>query len=124
MSLSLSVAVFVVLRVNVLEYSGASKGLYWFETFYRIGSYIFGGGQVVLPLIVEQVVQYVDVCEQSIGKEVRLCVCVKRDKLLSHLRQCLASSALQQASVLVSALQQARLHPASVEPQMGQQMRG
>jgi chromate transport protein ChrA len=32
-----------------------------FETFYRIGSYIYGGGQVVLPLIIEQVVRYFDI---------------------------------------------------------------
>ena len=45
-------------------------GLYWFETFYRIGSYIFGGGQVVLPLIVEQVVQYKDECTMVMEKEI------------------------------------------------------
>ena len=49
-------------------------GLYWFETFYRIGSYIFGGGQVVLPLIVEQVVQYKDECSMVLEKE----ICTRR----------------------------------------------
>ena len=47
-----------------------AMGLYWFETFYRIGSYIFGGGQVVLPLIVEQVVQYKDECIMVTEKEI------------------------------------------------------
>ena len=49
----------IVLRVHFLEYKGDARGLYWFETFYRIGSYIYGGGQVVLPLIIEQVVRCV-----------------------------------------------------------------
>ena len=47
-----------------------AMGLYWFETFYRIGSYIFGGGQVVLPLIIEQVVQYKDECTVVLDKEI------------------------------------------------------
>ena len=59
----------IVLRTAVLDYQGSAMALYWFETFYRIGSYIFGGGQVVLPLIVEQVVQYTDKCEVIEGLE-------------------------------------------------------
>lgn len=31
------------------------KPLHWFEAFYRTGSIIFGGGQVVLPLIINEV---------------------------------------------------------------------
>lgn len=38
------------------------KELHWFEVFYRTGSIIFGGGQVVLPLLLEDVVQYEEVC--------------------------------------------------------------
>ena len=36
--------------------------LYWFESFYRTGSIVFGGGQVVLPLLLHGVVQYEDAC--------------------------------------------------------------
>lgn len=32
------------------------ESLYWFEAFYRTGSIIFGGGQVVLPLLQNEVV--------------------------------------------------------------------
>lgn len=35
----------VVVRGKV-DYSGAMRELYWFESFYRTGSIIFGGGQV------------------------------------------------------------------------------
>ncbi|CEL99834.1 unnamed protein product [Vitrella brassicaformis CCMP3155] len=40
--------------------------LHWFEAFYRIGSFIFGGGQVVLPMILETVVQF-DRCDPDAG---------------------------------------------------------
>jgi len=66
----------IVLRLSIgyTDGDGAAMGLYWFETFYRIGSYIFGGGQVVLPLIVEQVVQYKDECSMVLEKE----ICTRR----------------------------------------------
>ncbi len=38
-----------------------------FEAFYRTGSIIFGGGQVVLPLLLDDVVQYDRVCTTSGG---------------------------------------------------------
>ena len=47
--------------VNTSDYDG-NEELYWFEAFYRTGSIIFGGGQVVLPLLLKDVVQYEDVC--------------------------------------------------------------
>ena len=41
---------------------GSYPELHWFEAFYRTGSIIFGGGQVVLPLLLHDVVQYEDAC--------------------------------------------------------------
>ncbi|ACO69863.1 chromate ion transporter family, partial [Micromonas commoda] len=41
--------------VNTSDYDG-NEELYWFEAFYRTGSIIFGGGQVVLPLLLKDVV--------------------------------------------------------------------
>jgi hypothetical protein len=38
-----------------------------FEAFYRTGPIIFGGGQVVLPLLLDDVVQYDRVCTTSGG---------------------------------------------------------
>ncbi len=35
-----------------------SQGLSWFESFYRPGSIIYGGGQVVLPILLNECVQY------------------------------------------------------------------
>jgi len=64
----------IVLRTSVYDYEGHGRGVYWFETFYRIGSYIFGGGQVVLPLIIEQLVHYEDVCDSTSGKQ----MCVRK----------------------------------------------
>lgn len=42
---------------RVYSYSEAAP-LHWFELFYRTGSLIFGGGQVVLPLLLGEIVQY------------------------------------------------------------------
>uniref|UniRef100_A0A0C3SSE1 Chromate transporter n=1 Tax=Guillardia theta (strain CCMP2712) TaxID=905079 RepID=A0A0C3SSE1_GUITC len=46
----------IVLRTSVIKYEGSGRVLWWFESFYRTGSIIFGGGQVVLPLLVQEVV--------------------------------------------------------------------
>jgi hypothetical protein len=35
-----------------------AQPLHWFETFFRIGSLIYGGGQVVLPMLLTETVQY------------------------------------------------------------------
>jgi chromate transporter len=40
----------------------SNKELHWFEAFWRTGSIIFGGGQVVLPLLLNDVVQYETTC--------------------------------------------------------------
>jgi hypothetical protein len=45
----------VPLRTGTTKYEDA-KELHWFEAFYRTGSIIFGGGQVVLPLLLKDVV--------------------------------------------------------------------
>jgi len=45
----------IVLR-RIIDYQDA-KPLHWFEGMYRTGSIIFGGGQVVLPLMIEEVNQ-------------------------------------------------------------------
>lgn len=47
--------------VSRTEYA-SNKELHWFEAFYRTGSIIFGGGQVVLPLLLNDVVQYDSHC--------------------------------------------------------------
>jgi chromate transporter len=54
---------------NTTDYSDGrgTKVLHWFEAFYRTGSIIFGGGQVVLPLLLDDVVQYDRVCTTSSG---------------------------------------------------------
>jgi hypothetical protein len=34
-----------------------AQPLHWFESFYRVGSLIYGGGQVVLPMLIQETVQ-------------------------------------------------------------------
>ena len=51
---------------NTTDYADARE-LHWFEAFYRTGSIIFGGGQVVLPLLLKDVVQYNSVCTLDNG---------------------------------------------------------
>jgi len=58
---------FIVLRDNVDYYEAdgsisAHAAVHWFEAFYRTGSIIFGGGQVVLPLLLHEVVSFNEVC--------------------------------------------------------------
>jgi chromate transporter len=36
--------------------------LFWFASFYRVGALIFGGGQVMIPLLINVVIQYNQVC--------------------------------------------------------------
>eukprot|EP00803_Ostreobium_quekettii_P000313 evm.model.scf_193.4 EVM.evm.TU.scf_193.4 scf_193:26924-30002(-) len=47
-----------------------AEPLHWFEAFYRTGSIIFGGGQVVLPLIINEVTTQDCVLDADTGKEV------------------------------------------------------
>jgi len=49
-------------ETGAVPYEGSGRALWWFESFYRTGSIIFGGGQVVLPLLIEEVVKYETVC--------------------------------------------------------------
>jgi chromate transporter len=52
----------IALRNAGYPYDGSGQVLYWFESFYRTGSIIYGGGQVVLPLLLEEVVKYQSLC--------------------------------------------------------------
>ncbi|CEM39786.1 unnamed protein product [Vitrella brassicaformis CCMP3155] len=65
----LSVLLIVVVWRSQLDYEDA-KALFWFESFYRTGSMIFGGGQVVLPLILEEVSTSSESCSTIDGKTV------------------------------------------------------
>lgn len=53
----LAILLTVILVVNIHRDS-VPLPLEWFEVFYRTGSIIYGGGQVVLPLLVNDLVQY------------------------------------------------------------------
>ena len=55
--------------------------MYWFEAFYRTGSIIFGGGQVVLPLLLKDVVQYDPTCQLANGT---LAVGASATRLISY----------------------------------------
>ena len=50
----LAVLVLVILLVDVFDVDNVYLEI--FETMYRIGSIIFGGGQVVLPMLQDEVV--------------------------------------------------------------------
>ena len=67
--------------VNTTDYDG-NEAVYWFEAFYRTGSIIFGGGQVVLPLLLKDVVQYDSTCQLANGTRA-----VERDATLRLLRR-------------------------------------
>jgi len=61
------IALWVVVLVLAIVLSSEisyddSPPLHWFATFYETGSIIFGGGQVVLPLLLDRVVQTERVC--------------------------------------------------------------
>ncbi len=51
----------IVSLVSTNDYE-SNKSLHWFEAFYRTGSILFGGGQVVLPLLLEDVTDCPPVC--------------------------------------------------------------
>lgn len=46
----------LLLTLPLLRQWGQSDGLAWFDSFYRSGSLVFGGGHVVLPLLEREVV--------------------------------------------------------------------
>ncbi|ULO05597.1 chromate transporter [Paenibacillus sp. 19GGS1-52] len=52
----LLVYVALLLALPLLRQWGQSEGLAWFDSFYRSGSLVFGGGHVVLPLLEREVV--------------------------------------------------------------------
>ncbi len=61
LSVWVSIWIAVSCMVKLRDYDSYPE-LHWFEAFYRTGSIIFGGGQVVLPLLLHDVVQYEDAC--------------------------------------------------------------
>ena len=61
-----------VARENV-KYEDARE-LHWFDAFFRTGSLIWGGGQVVLPLLQYELVSYDTCCIGSPGCIARECV--------------------------------------------------
>jgi len=64
------VLVGVIVARSQTNYAHKSiKPLHWFETFYRIGSIIFGGGQVVLPMLITETVTQTCVTD-STGSQV------------------------------------------------------
>ena len=54
----ISLSIFTLLLVSLPLISGYFKHLYiqLFDTFYRVGSLVFGGGHVVLPLLEKEIV--------------------------------------------------------------------
>ena len=58
--------VVVVVLASNSDYS-SKKELHWFEAFYRTGSIIFGGGQVVLPLLLKDVTDSAITCYDAVG---------------------------------------------------------
>lgn len=66
--LALWLAVLVVTVVLGTSLSNPPPPLQWWQVFYRTGSIIYGGGQVVLPMLYNDVVQ--QTCDSATG----LCV--------------------------------------------------
>src|SRR5690606_18007744 len=54
----ISLSIFTLLLISLPVISGYFKHLYiqLFDTFYRVGSLVFGGGHVVLPLLEKEIV--------------------------------------------------------------------
>jgi hypothetical protein len=65
----------ITLRAMTSYSNHFAQPLHWFETFYRIGSLVYGGGQVVLPMLLTEVVQY-DCFVDDHGKRVRCAMCL------------------------------------------------
>ena len=63
----IAVWVIVVSLTSSIKYED-NKELHWFEAFYRTGSIIFGGGQVVLPLLLKDVTDVVTTCTDGVGE--------------------------------------------------------
>ena len=48
----LTALVGLLVYVSTTEYSENNEGIFWFESAFRTGSLIFGGGQVVVPVMI------------------------------------------------------------------------
>ncbi|CAI5951699.1 unnamed protein product [Closterium sp. NIES-64] len=77
---------------NATSYESA-KWIHWFEGFYLTGSVTYGGGQVVLPLLENVVIDYETVCPPNGGK----CYEVEANTSWVTSQQFLAGLALAQA---------------------------
>ena len=62
----ITIWVITVSFTSVTKYED-NKELHWFEAFYRTGSIIFGGGQVVLPLLLKDVTDVAVTCVDAAG---------------------------------------------------------
>lgn len=60
----------------------AVQPAHWFEAFYRVGSLIYGGGQVVLPMLIQETVQ--KTCEVVEGVRVRPCSYASATQHVGH----------------------------------------
>ena len=83
------------IAVSRTDYA-SNKALHWFEAFWRTGSIIFGGGQVVLPLLLNDVVQYDTTCSSTVNNATS---CVKSESPASWVteEQFFAGLAMAQA---------------------------
>jgi chromate transporter len=94
--------VVVVSFTSTMEYAD-NKELHWFEAFYRTGSIIFGGGQVVLPLLLKDVTDVAVACVDAAGAAVAAgtagatCVAVETAKSWITEEQFFAGLAIVQA---------------------------
>ena len=94
--------VVVVSFTSTTEYAD-NKELHWFEAFYRTGSIIFGGGQVVLPLLLKDVTDVAVTCVDATGAAVAAgtagatCVAVETAKSWITEEQFFAGLAIVQA---------------------------
>ena len=94
--------VVVVSFTSTTEYAD-NKELHWFEAFYRTGSIIFGGGQVVLPLLLKDVTDVAVTCVDAAGAAVATgtagatCVAVETAKSWITEEQFFAGLAIVQA---------------------------
>lgn len=68
--LGILIPVLVLVRILNYDHRANATPLDWFEVFYRTGSIIYGGGQVVLPML------YDDLVKQSCNYSVQPPLCV------------------------------------------------
>jgi hypothetical protein len=95
-----------------------AQPLHWFETFFRIGSLIYGGGQVVLPMLLTETVQY-DCFVDMHGQRVRLPFPLLTHSHPPHLKGCFVDTSgmrLCSTSLRSRTFQRTSLPPAGCHP--------